>query len=150
MVTDINAYRRLLEANGPAGLDHLNERVAHRYTGVYQLCDGNLRNLYLFDKRGEARPEFLEVVPLADSFCQFVLRDGVFLTDDSGKDERLNGHKYQGALLAYHGVPLLNNRGELFGTLCHFDADSHQLRDDELAYLHQAARLLPAFMKEAA
>lgn len=39
-------------------------------------------------------------VALADSFCQYVLRDGVFLTGNSADAHWLDGHKYQGR----HGV----------------------------------------------
>lgn len=146
MTADIGEFRALLEANGPAGLDFLNARVPHRYTGIYRLDGGSLRNLYLHDKQGEVTPDFLQVVPFEDSFCQFVLRDGFFVTDNSGDDHRLNGHKYQGVMVAYHGVPLLDDRSELFGTLCHFDVVSYGLPPDELEFMHRAARELPRYL----
>lgn len=129
-----------------AGLQYLNDPIQHRYTGVYRLGQGLLRNIELFDKAGEVKPEFLMEVPLGDSFCQFVLRDGVFRTDHSGQDDRLEGHKYQGVLLSYHGVPVLDNHGELFGTLCHFDAAQRTLADEDFAFLQQAARVLPGYL----
>lgn len=147
MTESLGAFRAALEAKGPPGLDFLNARVPHRYTGIYALVDGVLHNLHLHDKLGEMRPEFLATVPLQDSFCQFVLRDGVFATSDSGTDRRLDGHKYQGALLAYHGVPLLDDQGQLFGTLCHFDTAAHGLSDDELAFMREAARELPRHLR---
>ncbi len=146
MTDHLVQYRALLEARGPAGLDYLNSRVPHRYTAVYKLAGGELRNLYLHDKLGEVTPGFLQVVPFEDSFCQFVLREGVFTTDNSGEDHRLDGHKYQGVMVAYHGVPLLDNQGELFGTVCHFDTVSHGLPGDELQFLHLAARELPRYL----
>ena len=142
----LQEYQALLRARRTPCLEFLNARVPHRYTGIYRLADGQLHNLDLHDKQGEVRPDFLAIVPFEDSFCQFVLRDGVFLSDDTGTDRRLDGHKYQGALLAYHGVPLLDNRGELFGTLCHFDTVSHGLSEDELSVMQQAARMLPAYL----
>lgn len=60
-----------------------------------------------------------------------MLRDGFFVTSDTSADPRLDGHVYQGVIQAYHGVPLLDDRGELFGTLCHFDTDSYGLPDEE-------------------
>lgn len=146
MTDQIGEYRAWLQAHGPAGLNILNARVPHRYTAIYELADGHLRNLFLHDKLGEVVPEFLQTVPFEDSFCQFVLRDGVFATSDSGKDGRLAGHKYQGVMVSYHGVPLLDNRSELFGTLCHFDVLSHGLADSELSFMHRAARELPAYL----
>lgn len=142
----LTEYERRLKERGPAALDFLNLRVPHRYTAVYALADGHLRNLYLYDKLGEVVPEFLQTVPFEDSFCQFVLRDGVFLTHDSGSDPRLNGHRYQGVMVTYHGVPLLDDYGQLFGTLCHFDVVSHGLSDSELQLLQLAGRTLPRYL----
>lgn len=142
----VRDYTQVLERQGPAGLDFLNARVAHRFTGVYQLVDGVMRNIYLHDKQGEIIPEFLKAVPLADSFCQFVLREGYFCTANTAQDARLNGHTYQGVLGAYYGVPLLSNAGELFGTLCHFEQPNHALPDAEFAFLQKAAQVLPKYL----
>ena len=142
----LREYHTLLQARRAPCLDYLNARVPHRYTAIYRLADGHLHNVDLYDKQGEMRPDFLAVVPLEDSFCQFVLRNGSLLCDDSRHEPLLDGHKYQGAMLAYHGVPLLDDHGELFGTLCHFDTVSHGLSDEELQILHGAARILPAYL----
>lgn len=142
----LQTYKDTLDREGPAGLAFLNARVPHRYTAIYRLDGGRLRNVFLFDKQGEVRPDFLEVVPLADSFCQFVIRDGLFKTSNTAQDHRLDGHKYQGVLMTYHGVPLLDNGAQLFGTLCHFDAESLQLSDAEFEFFSQAARLLPPYL----
>lgn len=147
MPFEIERLRSELQKGGLAGgLRFLNDPVGHRYTGVYRLQDMLLKNVELYDKQGEMRPEFLAEVPLGDSFCQFVLRDGAFRTEHSGEDARLDGHKYQGVLLSYHGVPVLDNAGELFGTLCHFDALQRDLSDEDFDLLQQAARLLPAYL----
>ncbi|MES2841514.1 MAG: guanylate cyclase [Pseudomonadota bacterium] len=127
-------------------LEVLNAPVAHRYTALYRLSDGVLSNVELVDKENEIKPEFLAEVPLKDSFCQFVLRDGLFKTSNTADDHRLNGHKYQGVLMTYHGVPVLDNQGELFGTLCHFDALTRPLADEHFDLLEAAARVLPAYL----
>lgn len=85
-------------------------------------------------------------MPLKDSFCQFVLRDGLFLTQDSGSDPRLASHPYSGIVGCYVGVPIRNREEKLAGTLCHFDLDSHEIDDDEYLLLDRAARLMPAFL----
>ena len=133
-----------------AGVDEalrvLNQRVPHRYTAVYQLDGTVLRNLFLYDKQGEIRPEYLAEVDMGDSFCQFVLREGAFLTDNSAFDRRLDGHPYQGKMVAYHGVPVAGPDGRLLGTLCHFDTEPRGLVSEEFACLERAARLLPAYI----
>lgn len=144
----LQEYQRSLETRGPAGLAFLNSRVPHRYTGVFRLHEGALRNMFLHDKQGEIVPEFLQVVPLNDSFCQFTLRDGLFTTQDSSTDQRLDGHKYKGVLLSYVGLPLLDNAGELYGTMCHFDAQALALDDNEFEIFRAAAKLLPAYLDQ--
>jgi GAF domain-containing protein len=129
-----------------AALADLNGRVPHRYTALYRLEDAQLKNVELIDKAGELRPEFLASVPLTDSFCQFVLRDGAFLTEDSARDERLDGHPYKGVMVAYHGVPVIDGAGELFGSLCHFDVQVQPLSDAEFAHLQGVAQALARVM----
>ncbi|RYY92807.1 MAG: guanylate cyclase [Comamonadaceae bacterium] len=144
---DVQDLQQVLLRQGlPAALQLLNERVTHRYTAVYWLDGRALHNLHLFDREGEARPEFLRVVPLQDSFCQFVLRDGSFCSEDSAQDARLDGHPYQGVMVSYHGVPLTDDSGQLCGTLCHFDVACHALDDGEFDYLQRAARMLAPFV----
>lgn len=143
-----DAYKALLQATGPAGLSFLNARVKHRYTGVYRLEGSVLRSVHLFDKLGVVTPDFLAEIPLADSFCQFVIRDGSFRSTDTGADARLDGHKYQGVMGSYHGLPLLDNQGILYGTLCHFDTERYPISDDEFSLLQKVARLLPAYLNK--
>lgn len=141
----LDPLRAALQREGLAGgLRFLNARVPHRYTAAYRVQQDTLVNLDLYDKAGEVRPEFLASVPFEDSFCQFVLRDGEFRTGCSAQDARLDGHRYQGVMGAYHGVPLVDDHGGLFGTLCHFDTDDRPLPDEEFVFLQKAARLMSA------
>ena len=144
----LDEFQEILKLDGPAGLPYLNARVPLRYTGIYQLEDGVLHNRYLFDKQGQVLPEALAAVPLGDSFCQFVLRDGFFATSCSGSDQRLNGHLYQGVVNAYVGLPLRDNRAELYGTLCHFDEQALDLPAQEFDFLHQVCKLLPRYLSK--
>jgi len=137
--------RLATEGCGPA-LEYLNQGVPHRYTGIYRLKNGVMKNVELADKEGEIRPDFLAEVPFEESFCQFVLRDGFFRMSDSGTDNRVDGHKYQGVLLAYSGVPIEDGKGDLWGTLCHFDASAIDLSDADFQLLKQAAKALPPYV----
>lgn len=148
---EIQLFSSLLRRDGVAGaLKALNARVPHRYTAVYRLQGTSLKNLFLHDKLGEATPEYLAEVDLGHSFCQFVLREGYFLTDNSANDRRLDGHPYQGLMVSYHGVPLLDNSGELFGSLCHFDVEPRGLSTEEFDFLQKAARVLPGYLARGA
>ena len=136
-----------LATKGPtAGLQYLNSRVAHRFTAIYELESTTLRCLFLYDKQREFTTELLAVVPLDDSYCQFVLRDGFFQTDNTANDRRLDGNSHQGVVMSYHGVPVVDHAGKLFGTLCHFDMVQQALTDEEFAYLQAAARLFTPYI----
>ena len=126
------------------GLTALNQGVPHRYSGIFKLDGELLRNTHMFDKQGQLRPESLETVVLSESFCQVVLRDGFLLVEHSGRDDRLATSPYQNVVVAYHGVPILDNAGELSGTLCHFDLVEQSLSDEEFVCLQEAARLFAA------
>lgn len=80
-----------------AGLRFLNQRVDHRFTAVYRLQDMVLHNVELVDKAaGDGFDRSgLQAVPLGDSFCQFVLRDGFFRTSRTTGIAALDGHAYQ-------------------------------------------------------
>lgn len=147
---NLEAFSAVLNADGPdAALAYLNEGVPHRYSAVYRFAGPMLRNVLLHDKAGEMRPEFLVAVPFEQSFCQFVLRDGSFRTDDSAADPRLEGHPYRGVVVSYHSVPLTTAAGDLWGTLSHFDMTPLQLSDAEFELLQGAGRLMPSFLAEA-
>lgn len=129
-------------------LRYLNTRVPHRFTGVYRLDGPLMRVVALADKHLHLDPLDLKVVPLKDSFCQFTLRDSLFVTPNTGTDERLVGHPYSGVLNSYVGVPISSAPGTLHGTLCHFDFDPHPVNDDEFLLLERVGHLLPGLLKD--
>lgn len=144
---DVTEFSDFLNAQGPsAALAFLNRGVPHRYSAIYRLSKGMFENVYLHDKRGEVIPAFLAAVPFTDSFCQFVLRDTPFSAPDTAADKRLDGHRYQGVVTSYHGVPIVDHDGEIMGTLCHFDIEQHDLADSEFILLQKAALALPPFV----
>ncbi len=146
----ISILRQALDGGGLAdGLAYLNSRVEHRFTAVYRLSsDFVMENVAIVDKLGEVVPDALMAVPLGDSFCQFVLKDGFFkLTDAETQAGRLDGHAYKGIVQSYVGLPLTKNSGDLFGTLCHFDFPARPIGTSEFEYLVEAARLLPAYLR---
>ncbi|RYY99498.1 MAG: hypothetical protein EOO24_17325 [Comamonadaceae bacterium] len=142
----LHAIEKALARSGLHGaLKLLNARVPHRFTAVYRLEGNLLRSVDTVDKHLHLDPLDLRAVPLKDSFCQFVLRDGLFLTQDSGRDPRLAGHPYGGVMQCYAGVPITRD-GAMAGSLCHFDLVNHEVADEDYLLLSHAARLMPAFL----
>lgn len=147
MSTKLQYFQDVIATKGiDAALEVLNLGIAHRYTAIFRLDDLILTNTNLFDKLHEVRPEILARVPLADSFCQLVFREGALTTADSSTDPRLDGSPYQGVVVAYHGAAIRGRDGGLYGTLCHFDMKDLALADADFEDLQQAARVLPRYI----
>lgn len=148
MSSAFSDFEQVLATGGlRQGLSFLNLRVPHRFTAVYRLDAGMLRVVEMVDKEGGLEASALEAVPLGDSFCQFTMRDGSFVTPPAtGPEERLNGHPYHGIVQSYVGLPLTRSAGELFGTFCHYDFARHPVSEEEYQFLVKAARLLPRFV----
>ncbi|MDM0103298.1 guanylate cyclase [Variovorax sp. J22R24] len=147
-IRSLDAISTVLAAEGPpAALAYLNDGVPHRFTAVYRFAGPILHNVFLHDKAGRMRPDFLAVVPFSRSFCQFVVKDRSFRTDNSVADPRLFGHALRGIVISYHSVPVLDHAsGELWGTLSHFDMRHLTLPDEEFELLQGAASLLPRYL----
>jgi hypothetical protein len=59
---------------------------------------------------------------------------------------RVDGHPYQGVMMAYHGVPVSDARGHLVGTLCHFDLVERDLSPENYQLMQQAAGVIREFI----
>ena len=141
-------FSRLLKHQGvPAGLGYLNARVSHRFTAINEFRGNVIHCLYLCDKRGAVTPAQVQPVAMDHSFCQFVARDGYFTSSDTAEDARLSDHPYKGTYNAYVGVPILNNVGELWGTLCHLDPEALSITDEEFDFFQRASRELSRHLK---
>ena len=144
----IELFVSALNAQGAlAALGYLNAGVPHRFSAIYRLINDRFQNVLLLDKQGEPTPAFLDVIPFEVSFCQFVLGDGFFSTDDSTADRRLDGHPYQGVMISYCGVPIVSDAGDLIGTLCHFDLTQHSVIKEEFGLMQRAGQALPGFVQ---
>ena len=131
-----------------AALQLLNERVPHRWTAIYKLDQGVMHNLQIVDKENAVELGDLAAFELKDSFCQFAISDGKFVSANTGEDldERLIGHRYKGVVNAYVGLPLVKGFDEIYGTFCHFDLVHQSISDDEFAFLQQVTRILPRYL----
>ena len=129
-----------------AGLKFLNARTDYRYTAIYRFEGAMMRNIYLYDRLGESVSNFAKV-PLGDSFCQFVMAEGVFNTGDSSQDVRLLGHSYRGVLNAYFGLPLSRKPGTIYGTFCHFDLKPQAIDDSEIEFLQSVTPWLMDYLE---
>ena len=123
----------------------LNRLTAHRFTALYRFNDETLENLYFFDRQ---HPEMLSTpeIPVLASYCVFVRNSGrTFATSDSLSDDRVSGHPKQQEVQSYCGVPLVNDDGVMFGTICHFDFQPIAITDDNVTLMEAVAPMLQIF-----
>jgi GAF domain-containing protein len=151
MLHATSSYERLklvLRSQGiDAALAWLNGRTPYRFTATYAIHSQTMRNTHFFDRVGGFDLGALREVPLMDSFCQYVVREGRFATIDSAADARLDGHPYQGVVASYVGLPVVNDAGVLVGTFCHWDLAPHPSDDRDFEFLQSATRLLSAHLE---
>jgi len=137
------AFRRALRSLGiVSAMALLNDRTDFRYSAIYRHDGEVMRTVYLFDRLGSSRAA-LRTVPLDRTFCNFVLRDGQFVTRDSSQDVRVTGHAYAGVVNSYVGLALYRPSGAVFGSFCHFDSEVRDITSQETLFLHE---VVPMFM----
>lgn len=143
----LDELQRCLNAGGlSAGLEFLNKRVLHRFTAVYQFEGDAFKLMAMFDKLHEAVPDLLGFVPFDESFCQYSVGLGQFVTSDSMEDHRLDGHIHQATVASYVGLPLTRPQGGLYGSLCHFDLVRQRISDPEFAFLQEATPVVAQYL----
>ena len=143
----ISDFRHVLDNGGlRAGLEWLNNRVPHRYTVVYRFDGSAFYGMVVVDKLKEPTPLLFKKVPLKDSFCQYSIGEGVFRTEASLEDRRLDGHMHQANVQSYCGLPLTDPSGVLYGTFCHLDMVPQVLNDEEYSFLESAVRVLGGYL----
>jgi len=140
------------EALAVGGLDEavrlLNRWVPHRYTAVHRLVIDQMASLAIHDVKGGDVTPLQVTIDRGHSFCQYAIADGFFITENSANDPRLNGHVAQGKIAAYHGVALLDQSGQAFGALCHFDPDIRFLSSRAFEEMNLAAVEIACYLSQ--
>ena len=120
-------------------LAELNARTRFRYTGIYRVEEGVLRNLALFDRENPAMNLSGDVCALNETYCAIVsATDSAFVTRSSLSDPRLSAHPARLNVVSYAGVPIQHSSGTR-GTLCHFDCRPRLLARGEIQFLESIA-----------
>lgn len=68
--------------------------------------------------------------------------DGTFTVSNSMEDVRLEHHSKRTIVRSYCGVPLHNEAGKVFGTICHFDFHPMPITDSIIELMEALAPLL--------
>lgn len=93
----------------------------YRFIGIWRFRDGRANAAVYYDRENPALLHAQEVPDTATYCCYVRNSKGVFMTAHALLDSRTAGHPAREAVPAYCGVPVMNEFGEIMGTLCHYD-----------------------------
>ena len=128
-------------------LMYLNSLTRHRFSSLYRFDNEMLRNVVLFDRLNPEQPR-CDDLPVLASYCVFVRDEqATFRVDDSHIDARLGSHSKRAQVRSYCGVPLLDECGSMFGSLCHFDFDPLPISAENVALMEALAPWLPGYAR---
>lgn len=141
--TNLAHLRRLVTAGDLRGaLRYLNAQTPHRFTGLYEFRDPTLVNQQIVDK---ADPESTSLpdVPVTATYCAFTRSTrGPLVISDARRDDRWRDHPAREEIVSYCGVPLLDEQGEVFGTICHYDYGTVEISPENVELLEAMSALL--------
>lgn len=132
---------RFLIASGNirAALELLNDESKLRFTALYLLEDTYAINFMLVD-RDNAPSGLPNNIPLDGSYCSLVKAAAApIVITNASLDQRLEGHPSRASMAAYCGVPLLDLKGFVLGTLCQFDPVATPITDHTVALMTEVA-----------
>ena len=125
-----------------AAVIFLNGLTEHRFTALYRFDKETLVNLYFFDRENPTQ-ESTPDIPVMASYCVFVRNSrSAFTTPDSLQDDRVHDHPKRKVVQSYCGVPLLDEDGKMFGTICHFDLRPIPISDENVELMEAVALLI--------
>lgn len=106
-------------------LEYLNSGTPFRFTGIYRVDGLTLTNLFLYDRENRMGSGGTGA-RLADTYCVWIQETlSVVQMSDSTTDPRAVGHPKREQVRSYCGGPIRDERGNLIGTICHFDFAPH-------------------------
>ena len=135
---------RLLVKSGDlrAALIYLNALTDYRFTAMYRFDKDTLVNRHFVDRQN---PDLLQTdqISVPASYCVFI-RDtaAAFRLADSFEDARVAAHPKKQLIRSYCGVPLTDEAGTMFGSVCHFDFEPRAVRESDVELLESIAPLL--------
>lgn len=141
----VQRFTHHLERDGlRVALGYLNSTTRFRYTGAYRFDAPLLCSIAIFDRENPTLA-LAAVVDMQTTYCSIVGVDQAgFAVDDAAQDARVSAHPAREQYAAYCGVPLRNEKGDAFGTLCHFDPRPRIGTAEQLEFLDQVAPLVAA------
>jgi GAF domain-containing protein len=116
-------FEATLRADGLfAAMRWLNVRVPYRYSAVFSFDGDTLHNICLVDKENPNTSNCPDQ-PITGSYCMYIRRSGEsFSVQEALVDNRVEEHPKRQSVQCYYGIPLYGGKGQVLGTVCHFDS----------------------------
>lgn len=126
-------------------LSWLNQQGGHRYTGLFMYTPEGMRSAYLYDRDQPQSLRWDSLIPVDASYCSFVCESKrTFLVVDAQLDPRTKAHPSRDAVRSYCGVPIYQEDGSLWGTLCYFGPDAKAVSPAQIDTLLEVGKRLRA------
>jgi len=139
---EIDSFKEVLLVGGlEASLDFLNTRTDYRFTFIYKSEPPHARRVMVHDRELLYIPS-RDLVPIAQTFFEFMLTEPVFATADGVADERSCLHPARTHFRGFCGIQLLYADGRHFGWLAHASPGPVLVPAGEIDFLHLVAPVL--------
>jgi hypothetical protein len=104
------------------GLRLLHSRSPYRFTSLYRFGGHPSCNPLCYDRDNPSATAFPADIPVTAPYCVFAMEScKPFQTPDAMMDPGLEHHPDRGVVRSYIGTPLIDKKGRVVGSLCHFD-----------------------------
>lgn len=139
---EIDSFKEVLFVGGlEAALDFLNTRTGYRFTFVYKYEPPHARRVMVHDRDLLFIPS-RDLVPVTQTFFEFMLIAPVFATADGLVDERCCLHPGRKHFRGFCGIQLFYADGRHFGWLAHANPGPVPVPAGEVEFLHLVAPIL--------
>jgi len=141
----VSAIVTLVPAVGPRDLHSMLSRLASltecRFTSLLRFEADELVSVWTYDRDRPSLDPFPLGLPIEASYCILVKRLGEMVAIENAlHDSRADGHPKQRELSTYVAAPVFTATGEMFGTLCCYDAEPRMIDPAVRAAIAAAAR----------
>lgn len=139
---DITEFALRLSVHGPlGGIQFLNRRTPHRFTGIFQFAGEFLKSVELVDK-WNSTVRRADDIPIASAYCAHLHRTGEPLVVKDGRHDPRVPWMNHSPVRSYCGAVIESPAGVPWGALCHFDVSPCESTPADIPLMVSAARLL--------
>jgi GAF domain-containing protein len=142
----IHLERHAASRNFPRVLALLNATTTFRFSSILRFDGSRLQSVWTFDRQSPADDRFPLDLGVDDSYCCYIRSSAQpFILEDAHSDTRVAEHPKRHELRSYCGVPIATG-DDLYGSLCHYDAEPRAVGGRTVGMLEAASRILEPYL----